>query len=52
MQDCEVSEVLEQVVQRSGCPIPGYVQGQVGWGIQQPGKAECVPAQGRKLGTR
>ncbi|KAK4815951.1 LOW QUALITY PROTEIN: hypothetical protein QYF61_010445 [Mycteria americana] len=32
---------LEQVAHRScGCPIPGNVQGQVGWGFEQPGLAE------------
>jgi len=30
--------VLEQAAQRGcGCPIPGGVQGQVGWGPGQPG---------------
>ena len=35
---CESGEVLEQAAQRGcGCPIPGGVQGQVGWGPGQPG---------------
>jgi len=30
--------VLDQAVQRGcGCPVPGGVQGQVGWGPGQPG---------------
>jgi len=30
--------VLEQAAQRGyGCPIPGGVQGQVGWGPGHPG---------------
>ena len=30
----ESSEVLEQAAQRDcGCPVPGGVQGQVGWGV-------------------
>ena len=30
--------MLERAVQRGcGCPIPGGVQGQVGWGTGQPG---------------
>ena len=30
--------MLEQAAQRGcGCPIPGGVQGQVGWGPGQPG---------------
>ena len=50
---CEGGEALEQVAQRSGgCPIPGSVQGQVGWGFEQPGLVEGVPAHGRGLGTR
>jgi len=33
----EGGEALEQVSPRScGCPIPGGVQGQVGWGPAQP----------------
>jgi len=35
-----------------GCPLPGSVQGQVGWGFQQPGPVEGVPAHGRGVGTR
>ena len=34
----ESGEVLVQAAQRGcGCPIPGVVQGQVGWGPGQPG---------------
>ncbi|XP_074422456.1 natural killer cell receptor 2B4-like isoform X2 [Larus michahellis] len=41
-------EPLAQVAQRScGCPIPGGVQGQVGWGLGQPGLVGGVPAQER-----
>ena len=37
----ESGEVLEQAAQRGcGCPIPGGVQGQVGWG---PGQCGPVP---------
>ena len=33
----ESAEVLEQAAQGGcGCPIPGGVQGQVGWGLEQP----------------
>jgi len=46
-------EALAQVAQRScGCPLPGSVQGQVGWGFQQPGLVEGVPAHGSAVGTR
>jgi len=39
--------------QRScGCPLPGSVQGQVGWSSEQPGLVEDVPAHGRGVGTR
>jgi len=45
--------ILEHVAQRScGCPIPGGVQGQAGWGFGQPGLVGGVPAQGRGVGTR
>ena len=49
----EGGEALEQVAQRSyGCPIPGVFQGQVGWGFEQPGLVEDVPAHSREVGTR
>jgi len=35
-----------------GCPFPGSVQGQVGWGFEQAGVVEGVPAHGRGVGTR
>ena len=47
------AETLEEVAQRGcGCPIPGSVQGQVGWGFEQPGLVKNVPACGRGVGTR
>ena len=49
---CEGGEALAQVAQRGcGRPIPGSVQGQVGWGFEQPGLVEGVPARGRGVGT-
>ncbi|KAK4814803.1 hypothetical protein QYF61_027248 [Mycteria americana] len=40
----EGGEALEQVAQRScGCPVPGSVQGQVGWGFEQAGLVEGWP---------
>ena len=43
-------EALEQVAQGScGCPLPGSVQGQVGWGFEQPGLVEGVFACGGGL---
>ncbi|KAK4810947.1 hypothetical protein QYF61_013356 [Mycteria americana] len=39
----EGGETLEQVAQRScGCSIPGSVQGQVGWGFEQPDLVEAA----------
>jgi len=39
--------------QRScGCPLPGNVQGQVGWGFEPPGLVKDVPVHGRRVGTR
>jgi len=44
-------ETLAQVAQRgSGGPVPGNVQGQVGWGSEQPGLVEDVPACCRGVG--
>ena len=43
-------ETPEQAAQGScGCPIPGSVQGQAGWGSEQPGLVEGVPAHGRDM---
>lgn len=45
-------EALEQDAQRDcGCPVPGSVQGEVGWGFEQPDLAEGVPAYDWKIGT-
>ena len=35
-----------------GCPLPGSVEGQVGWAFVQPNLVEAVPARGRGLGPR
>jgi len=44
---------LEQVAQRNcGSPLPGSVQGQVGWDFEKPDLVEGVPAHGRGVGTR
>lgn len=45
-------KILEQVVQGSGgCPISGGVYGQAGWGFEQAGQVEGIPAQDREGGT-
>lgn len=36
---------------RDACPIPGCVQDQVGWGSEQPGVMEDVPAHGQGVRT-
>jgi len=36
----------------AGCPLPGSVQGQVGWGFEHPGLVEGVLAHGRGVGSR
>jgi len=46
------SETLAQVTQSiCGCPLPGSGQGKVGWGFEQPGLVEGVPAHGRGFGN-
>jgi len=48
----EGGEALAQVAQRGcGCPLPGRVQGQVGWGLEQPGLVEGVSAHDRGVGN-
>ena len=50
---CEGGETLEQVAQRGcGCPLPGGLQGQPGWGFEQPGLEGGVPAYSRGLELR
>ena len=49
VDDCLVKKVAQG---GCGCPIPGSVPGQVGWGLEQPGLVEGVPAQGRGVATR
>jgi len=47
----ESGETMEQVAQRGGgCPIPGNIKGQVGWGSEQPDLVKDVPAHCRGLG--
>lgn len=51
--NCQVVRHLEVVAQRScGCPIPVIVQGQAGWGSDQPGPVKGVPALSNAVGTR
>ena len=45
------SEALALVAQRrGGCPIPGDVQCQAGWGSEQPDLAVGVPVHCRGVG--
>ena len=47
----EGDEALEQVPQRGGrCPIPGNIQGQVGWASEIPNLVEDFPAHCRGVG--
>jgi len=42
---------LEWVAQRGGrCPVLGNIQGQVGWGSEQPDLVVDVPAYYRAVG--
>ena len=44
----EGGEALAQVARSScGCPLPGRVQGQIGWDFEQPGLVEgSLPVAG------
>jgi len=45
------SETLEQIAQSSsGGPITGNIQGQVGWGSEQAGLVEDIPAHCKRVG--
>ena len=47
---CEGGEALAQVAQGGwGCPLPGSIQGQVGWGFDQLDLGGGVPAYSRGL---
>ena len=44
----ETGAVLAQVAQKGcGCPIPGSIQSQAGWGFEQPGLEGGVPLYSR-----
>ena len=46
-----VGEALAQIAQRGGgCPIPGDIQGQHGWGSEQHNLVVGVPAHCRGVG--
>ena len=48
----EGGEALGQVAQRTcGCPIPGGIRGQAGWGFEHPAIERGVPAYSRGIGT-
>jgi len=50
---CQGGETLEQFAQRScECPVPGSIQGQAGWGCEQPALERGGPAYWREVGTR
>ena len=50
---CEGGETLEHVAQRGcGCLLPGGIQGQVGWGFEQPRLEGGIPAYSRVIGSR
>ena len=47
----ESGEVLEQAAQRGcSCPVPGGVQGQVGWSTGQPGLVIDIEVGGPACG--
>ena len=49
----EGGDALEQVAQGDcGCPIPGGIQGQSGYGSGQPGLVTGDPAHSRGVETR
>lgn len=48
----ECGETLEQIAQRSGCPIPGSVQVQAEWGFEKPELVEDVPDHGMVIGLK
>lgn len=49
----EIGEALEQAVPRSwGCPIPGSIQGDIGWDSEQLGLVKGAPAYSRGFEVR
>ena len=49
----EGGETLEQVAQGvCGCSLPGCIQGQAGWGLEQAGLVGGDPAYSRWGGTK
>ena len=48
---CEGGETLAQVAQSLWMPLPGSIQGQAGWGCEQPGLVVGDPAHSRGVET-
>lgn len=48
---CGGGQALKQDAQRSGCPIPGSVKGQIRGSSEQPDVVSHIPAFGRGDGT-
>lgn len=45
-------EAVAQVTRRScRCHLPGNIQGWIGWGFEQLGLLEGIPAHGKGLGS-
>jgi len=50
---CEGRKTLEQAAQWGcGCPLPGSIQGQAGWGFEQPGLEGAILAYSMGVGAR
>lgn len=50
--DSKDGETLAQIVQISGCPTPGNIQGQIGQVSEEPGLVQDVPAKRRGVNQR
>lgn len=50
---CEIGEAVEQAAQQGcRCPVPGSIQGQAVWGLEQPGIEGGGPVSSKGFGTR
>ena len=51
-QQCVLAgKKANRILRSCGCPLPGSVQGQVGWGFEQPDLVAGVPAHGSRVVT-
>lgn len=51
-QQCVLmAQKANRILRSCGCPVPRSIQGQVGWGFEEPDLVKDAPPYGRGVGT-